>query len=192
MTYYIKGTIVQKESSGIVLDNNGIGYYINVSTASMSLLELNNEAKIYIYETNSMYSQASSMYGFLSVQEMELFEIIKSVNKIGAKGAIDILSRIGNKINEFKHYIISSDVNNLNLHFGFTKQKAEKLVLGLKNKIQEVGEIIFANEYENDAIEALKILGYSTLNSKKIVSEILKNNKNLSLEEIIRLSLKRL
>ena len=208
MIEYIKGILVKKSLSQVTIEVNGLGYSVNVSSFLInSLPEQNKEIKLYISETSSMYSGTNTWYGFLSTDEKELFETIKSVNKIGAKGALDILSRIGNKTNDFKICLINGDVEKLHEIFGFTMQKAEKLVLGLKNKVSAIASDVYdsktaekmniaasLNTQENDAVEALKTLGYNAAVAKKIIGELLKNSKDeeISLEEIIRSALKKL
>ncbi len=203
MIDYIKGKLVERRISSVIVEvNNGIGYSLNVSTQTASSLSENaKEVKLFISESSSMYSGTSTWYGFLSEEERELFEIIKSVDKIGAKGALDILSRISNNMLEFKNIILNQDLEKLHIVFGFTQKKAEKLILGLKNKISgiNVSDDLSQNicssitSHENDAIEALKTLGYNAVSAKKIIADVLKKcdkNQNLSLEDIIKLALK--
>jgi len=107
MIEYIRGILVKKGLSQVVIDVNGIGYSVNVSlTVINALPEQKKEAKLFISETSSMYSGTNTWYGFLSEDERELFETIKGVSKIGAKGALDILSRVGKKTNDFKMCLI--------------------------------------------------------------------------------------
>ena len=208
MIEYIRGILAEKRLNQVVIEVNGLGYSVNVSTfLTNSLPEHSKDVKLFISETSSMYSGTNTWYGFLSEAEKELFETIKSVNKIGAKGALDILSRIGNKTADFKICLINGDAQKLHEIFGFTLPKAEKLVLGLKNKIDssfinlmntetsENSTLICENKMnENDAIEALKTLGYNAIAAKKVVSEVLKNSKNIeniSTEDIIKAALRK-
>jgi len=207
MIEYIRGTLVKKSIGQVVVEANGIGYVVNVSNSVLDILPYEKkEVKFFISETSSMYSGTNTWYGFLSEDERELFETIKGVNKIGAKGALDILSRVGKRINEFKVCLVNTEADKLQEIFGFTKQKAEKLVLGLKNKIAVINIDSETNEmcvslgigiqnksFENDAVEALKTLGYSAVAAKKVVAQVLRNckdNADMSLEEIIRVCLK--
>jgi Holliday junction DNA helicase RuvA len=208
MVEYIRGILIKKALSNVLIEVNGIGYSVNVSNFLInSLPEQKKEVKLFISETSSMYSGTNTWYGFLTEDEKELFETIKSVNKIGAKGALDILSRIGNKAPDFKICVINSDAQKLHEIFGFTLAKAEKLVLGLKNKIDSTSMnlenihsaekstlILQTQGHENDAIEALKTLGYNGVVAKKVVTEILKNSKetDFSLEDIIKSALKKM
>ncbi|MDR0675835.1 MAG: Holliday junction branch migration protein RuvA [Elusimicrobiota bacterium] len=218
MIDYLKGILVDVNQleNKIILEVDGIGYSINISSGTFYLLQ-NNLKKIitiYISETNSMYSGTNTFYGFLSKNERELFQIIKNVNKIGAKGALDILSRIGDKVNDFRFCIANNSIEKLHEIFGFTESKAEKLILGLKNKIPNIESDVnnveiknfensnnFINndnqKYKNDAIEALKTLGYNAIKAKKIITDIFTEYKILdteilSLEEIIKIALKKM
>src|SRR5574344_683425 len=119
MIEYLNGIITEIEqlNNKVSIEVYGVGYSINVSNRTLNhLLPFVNNKKniiIYITETNSMYSGTNTLYGFLSKDERELFQVIKNVNKIGAKGALDILSRIGNKTNDFKFFIMQNNSEKL-------------------------------------------------------------------------------
>jgi holliday junction DNA helicase RuvA len=221
MIEYLNGIITEIEqlNNKVSIEVYGVGYSINVSNRTLNhLLPFVNNKKniiIYITETNSMYSGTNTLYGFLSKDERELFQVIKNVNKIGAKGALDILSRIGNKTNDFKFFIMQNNSEKLHEIFGFTEAKAEKLILGLKNKINSISSDLdnknINNEeqtenniqnfykpfeqHKEDAIEALKTLGYNAIKAKKVVYDILNSldtKIDINLEEIIKLALKKM
>ncbi len=203
MIDYLNGIIkeVDLKNSTIVIEVLGIGYKIILSKFLITFLQekIGQTFCIYVVENTSMFNGSSNTYGFINKEDRELFQIIKTIAKIGSKGALDILSRIGNNTNEFVKYIFENDSQSLQNIFGFTLEKADKLIFGLKNKIknlnieniEEGNEEFFQSNFSNDAVEALKTLGYNAIKSKKIVSEILKENKNCKLEEIIKKALKK-
>lgn len=204
MIDYLYGKIkeVNVNKSSIIIEVFGIGYRVMLSKFSINCLldKIDKSFCIYVVENTSMFNGNSCMYGFINIEDRELFQIIKTVNKIGSKGALDILSRIGNNTNEFVKYIFGNDSKSLQNMFGFTTEKADKLILGLKNKIKNLNilkdkDIISDKNlqlnFSDDAIEALKTLGYNAIKSKKIVAEILQENQNYKLEEIIKKALKK-
>ena len=129
-----------------------IGYLINVSKTTYYKLEKNLEKqfKLNISENFSIFWGNNTLYGFLSKEEKDFFLEIKNVNKITAKGTFDILLRIGEKINEFKYFIINQDKQALNKIFGLLK-KAESLIfdINLKNTKKEFISLIIENK-KND------------------------------------------
>lgn len=159
MISFIKGEIVEKKDGMIVVDNNGIGYQIFVSTNTLESVGLEGETcKIYTYLKVS--EDALSLIGFSCLEEKNLFELLISVNGIGTKIAISILS--GMKLSEIIVAIASGDANSLSRIKGLGKKIAERIILELKDKVSANGvkNIDFTSELvDNVAIdEAYQIL----------------------------------
>ena len=107
MISYLKGTLESKSEKSIELDVGGVGYSISVPTSTLSKLPTTgSRMKVYICESTAMYGGETSYYGFLTVEERDVFNLLKSVSKIGAKAALDILSKVSKSLPDFKDAII--------------------------------------------------------------------------------------
>lgn len=197
MYSYIKGSLEEKMSNYIVVENNGIGYKIFMSKSAIGRAgELNSNVKVYTHY--HVREDEISLYGFLTNEELKMFELLLSVSGVGAKSAISMLSNISPS--EFAVSIVNNDITKLTKVPGIGKKSAQRIVLELKDKLkaeQELmkGEVSIDNSEEFDvsgdieeAISALQILGY---NRKEIQKALLKfDYKSMSIEDIIRNGLK--
>lgn len=195
MYAYIKGTIEEKTNTYVVIDNSGIGYKIFMSeTAIQNLGERGDTVKVHTYY--HVREDNISLYGFLSNEELKMFELLLTVSGIGAKSAIVILSNI--TPSSFALAVITDDVLKIKKIPGIGQKTAQRIILELKDKLktQEAIETkedridVKLDNKENieEAISALMILGY---NKKEIEKSFEKAElSNLSTEDIIRIGLK--
>jgi len=196
MYAYINGKIADKANNYVVIDNNGIGYKIYMSpTAIGKLPDVGENQKIHTYYY--VREDNISLYGFLSNEELRMFELLLSVSGIGAKSAIQILSAI--TPSSFALAVISNDVSKIVKIPGIGKKTAERMILELKDKLkteqaisktEEVKVAIYEDEKDSEAITALQVLGYTRKEIEKALEKI--EIQNLSVEEIIRSALKTL
>lgn len=191
MYSYIKGTIEEIRLDSIVIENNNIGYKINVSSNTIKDLQLGNMAKIYtklIVREDDM-----SLCGFSTREEMQMFELLTSVSKIGPKVGLGILSFASP--GQLGAYILSEDVANLSKAPGVGKKTAERIVLELKDKVDknnvEFEPTLLSNApiaiSKDEAVDALVALGYSQAEAKEAVEKCKKDGLNT--EDIIKKSL---
>ena len=191
MYSYIKGTVEEINLDHIVIDNNNIGYKINVSSNTIKDLQLGNIAKIYtklIVREDDM-----SLCGFFSKEEMKMFELLTSVSKIGPKVGLAILSFASP--GQLGAYILSEDVAKLSKAPGVGKKTAERIVLELKDKVDknnvEFEPTLLSNApiavSKDEAVDALVALGYSSAEAKEAVDKCKKDGLNT--EDIIKKSL---
>ena len=191
MYSYIKGTVEEINLDHIVIDNNNIGYKINVSSNKIKDLQLGNIAKIYtklIVREDDM-----SICGFFSKEEMQMFELLTSVSKIGPKVGLAILSFASP--GQLGAYILSEDVAKLSKAPGVGKKTAERIVLELKDKVDknnvEFEPTLLSNApisvSKDEAVDALVALGYSSAEAKEAVEKCKKDGLNT--EDIIKKSL---
>ena len=191
MYSYIKGTIEEIGLTNIVIENNNIGYEINVSSNTIKDLQLGKMAKIYtklIVREDDM-----SLCGFSTKEEMQMFELLTSVSKIGPKVGLGILS-FGTPA-QLGAYILSEDVAKLSKAPGVGKKTAERIVLELKDKIDknnvEFEPTLLSNApiavSKDEAVDALVALGYSPVEAKEAVDKCKKDGLNT--EDIIKKSL---
>ena len=191
MYSYINGTIEELYLDHIVIDNNNIGYRINVSSNTLKDLQLGNMAKIYtklIVREDDM-----SLCGFSTKEELEMFELLTSVSKIGPKVGLGILSFASPR--QLGAYIVSEDIAKMSKAPGVGKKTAERIILELKDKIDKQNiefEPTLLSQTpvavsQDEAVDALIALGYSTAEAKEAVDKCKKTGLNT--EDIIKKSL---
>lgn len=176
MIGFVRGELCEIRPGKLVIDVNGIG--VNVLVAETMIEELpsiGNEVKIYTYM--SVREDGMSLYGFLTHDALDLFEMLISVNGVGPKGAQAILGFYS--VADIKFYIVTEDVSHLSKAPTVGKKTAERIVLELKDKVNK--EEIALRELQtnlnkdvitpevNDAIEALVALGYDKKAAKEAV-----------------------
>ena len=196
MYAYIKGTLEEKNKDSIVIDVGGIGYKIFLSEQSLSKLgELGEIIKVYTHY--HVREDNISLYGFLSNEELKMFELLIQVSGIGAKTAITMLSNI--TPSQFAVAIITDDIKTLTKIPGVGSKSTQRMVLELKDKLKtedaiskdtEVKAKVMDNENIEEAIQALQILGYNKGVINKAIEKLDLNG--LSTEEIIKIALKHL
>ena len=194
MFAYVKGKLVSKSSTYVVVDVNGIGYKVFMSLKSIEeLAEIGEIVKVHTYYY--VREENISLYGFVTNEELRMFELLLSVSGIGAKSAITILSEISPS--SFALAIITDDISKLVKISGIGNKTAARIILELKDKLkteQAIGkdkEVISAisDDFKtNEAISALQVLGYTRREIEKTLRDI--NTNNLELENIIKEALK--
>jgi len=191
MIGYLRGKIITSKPTRILLDVNGVGYLINISLTTFEKISDKEEVSLYIY--TSVREDAITLYGFFSENEKEMFEHLISVNGVGPKLAISILSGIST--DELKTAIMVSDISRIVAVPGIGKKTAERLVLELKNKIDSVaaeGLAVVPLSIKNEAVAALTTLGYNSKIAENAVRNVLAIEPEASLEEVIKRSLSQL
>ena len=190
MYSYIKGSLEIKSKGYIVVECSGIGYKIFMSDKSLN--EIGNVGdNVKVYTHYHVREDEISLYGFKSDEELRMFELLLSVSGIGAKSAIATLSNI--EPSEFALAVISDDVNRITKIPGIGKKTAQRLILELKDKLkseeieknkEEIEKEIKQTEGLNEAISALKVLGYS----RREIDDAFENAnlEGLSIEDIIK------
>lgn len=196
MYAYIKGTLEEKSTDSIVVETAGIGYKIYVSEHTMAKLgEIGEKVKIYTHY--HVREDNISLYGFMSNEELKMFELLLQVSGIGAKTAIAMLSNI--TPSKFALAIISNDLKTLTKIPGIGNKSAQRMVLELKDKlktqtaIEDDEEETTPNDNSesiNEAGQALQILGYNKSEISKVFDKF--DTHNLSTEELIKEALKHL
>lgn len=195
MYEYIKGTYEGMNKDYIVVENSGIGYKINTSGSTLANTPKIGE-NIMLYLQQIVREDFIGLYGFLTKDELNMFNLLLTINGIGAKAALSLLS-ISN-VNNLKYAILSGDENTLTRAPGVGKKTAQRIILELKDKIKpdelldsegEVEQITDNLENISEALEALITLGYSEKEAGRALASIEKND---SVENIIKSALKSL
>lgn len=201
MLHYIKGEMACKLPGSVVIETGGIGFEINVPSNSRLYL-VENGMPVQVYTYMNVREDDISLFGFDDQEGVELFKKLLTVNGVGAKAAMAILSAM--PALDVKKAIIYEDVNALTKAQGIGKKTAMRIVLDLKDKIKDLdsldlegymetagsdlGASKVMNNNKNQAIEALTALGYSKAEAEGTLAKV--GNEDLSVEEYIKLALK--
>jgi len=202
MLEHIRGMIESKDLESVVVDTAGIGYRVFVPFGSAEKLSTGGkEVKLYIVESTAMYGGSTTLYGFLSREERDVFLLLKdAVPGAGAKKALDYLDKITKSLPDFKRAVLAKDTDSLTGIFGFTKKTADKLIGALRERIGEItisGKEKWVKDslgsIEAEAAAGLVSLGYRENQSREAVSKVTENGTaGLSVEEIITAALRHL
>lgn len=194
MIAHLTGKIISKKPTQILVEVNGIGYLVNISINTFDKIdELGSQISLHTFL--SVKEDSLTLYGFYSLTEKELFEILIGVNGVGPKLAIGILSGI--TAEEFKEAISNRNIPRLVAVPGVGKKTAERMIIELRDKIAQVtssDSLVSSKSYsvKNDAIAALIGLGYNQKTADNVTRALLDENSMISLEELIKESLKKL
>ncbi len=188
MIGYLNGKILSAKPTKILLDVNGVGYLVNISINTFEKITGKESASLFIHM--SVKEDSITLFGFSEESEKEMFELLISVNGIGPKIALSILSGI--KTDELKRAIQSADYSRIIAVPGIGRKTAERLVLELRSKVEmisEEGGIEIPFNIKNEAVAALTTLGYNSKLAEKVVRDILVEEPNSALEDLIKKSL---
>ena len=161
MIAYLKGEIIAKNNHYLILETGGVGYQIFVGENFLADLKIGQEKSIFTH--HRVREEASDLYGFNTLAELDLFELLLSVSGVGPKSALAVLSLATS--DDIKEAIIRGDASLLTKVSGIGKKTAERLVLELKNKVVKIsGSINLTGggvSGTSDELDALMSLGYS-------------------------------
>ncbi|MDA0331008.1 MAG: Holliday junction branch migration protein RuvA [Bacteroidetes bacterium] len=193
MITYIKGELIEKTPTKIVIESNGIGYEINISLNTYERIPNDKNIKIYTYLQRKEDSDV--LFGFREESERAIFQQLISISGIGPSTARTILSSISP--NEIQDAVWSEDVERIKSIKGIGLKTAQRLIIELKDKVE-----LFDKKYldlsgesydiKKEAILALSVLGFNKSKSEKIVNKIYFENKEIELQELIKQSLNKL
>lgn len=190
MIVTLEGKIAEKTADMVVLDCNGVGYGLFVTFEDFGALETGLKTKLYIYE--HIRENAHDLFGFRALETKALFEQLLSVNGVGPKMALAILSIASSQ--QVRQAIASGDTKFISQAVGVGKRVAERVVVDLKDKVGLVaGEdatgflAVPAGNPNDEALQGLVALGYSVQDAAKALKDV---DKKLSTEERIREALK--
>lgn len=192
MYSYIEGKLVEKNLTNVVIESNGIGYLINISLHTYSLL--GDEEKCKLYTHFVVREDAQLLYGFAEEEERKLFRHLISVSGVGANTARLILSSLSP--NELYEAIISNNVPVLQSIKGIGSKTAQRIIVDLRDKLEKEGIPteklgIQHNTKKDEALSGLIILGFNKNTAEKALNRILQTeNKDLSVEQLIKSALK--
>lgn len=193
MIGYLTGKIVLKKPTKIILDVHGVGYLVNISISTFEKLPEDNQ-QVSLFTYLNVKEDALDLYGFWTIDEKEMFELLISVSGIGPKIAQSILSSI--QIDELKEAIKFGNLPRLTSIPGIGRKTAERLLLELKDKVDSISEIDLTKtvgfSIKNDAVLALSNLGYNQKTAVNVIRQIMEQKPDISIEELIKEALGRL
>ena len=193
MIVSLKGILINKHLSEITVDVNGVGYLCYISSNTYNDLPLlKEEVSLLIYHQISENSQ--SLYGFSNSIEKELFLMLIGVSGIGPKTGINLLSSVS--ANEFKRRLVAGEVELLSSLPGIGPKTARRIIVELKDKLIDGSnnelplENSQNNQFYQDALNALKLLGFKSNQINKVLNQVLNDKNDLNTKDLIKESLK--
>ena len=189
MIDYIKGSVAELNPAFAVIDNQGIGYMVNISLSTYDAL---TRVVLYIYE--AIREDAHLLYGFATKQEREAFLLLISVSGVGPNIARMVLSSM--TVDEFSQAIADNNVAMFKTVKGVGGKTAQRIIVDLKDKIKPTGHTLLKETGHasgvvfDEALAALVMLGFSQQMSQKTLKSLFSSNPGLSVEDAIKQALK--
>ncbi|MFN3939441.1 MAG: Holliday junction branch migration protein RuvA [Chitinophagales bacterium] len=199
MIAYLKGNIIARNPASVILDVNGIGYLINITLHTYTLIQNKNECLLYCYHyyREDGQSMIPVIYGFAEEQERNMFTHLLSVNGVGANTARMMLSSMS--VAELEQAILIENDKLIQSIKGVGPKTAKKIVIELKDKIGKTTSGSFTtvsaanNTYRDEALSALAMLGFNRQSAEKAIALALQSNSKISSsEELVKTALKNL
>ena len=192
MIEYLKGKLVFKSPTHVVIETGGVAYYVNISLQTYSKLPDDEACKIYTHL--AIKEDAHTLYGFYDETERALFRQLISVSGVGASTARMILSSLN--ANELQQAITSGNAPLLQSIKGIGAKSAMRIIVDLKDKLKK--EDLYSlvtpagNTTKNEALSALITLGFPRASVEKVVDRIIRDDQNIVIEQLIKIALKSL
>ncbi|MBK8290345.1 MAG: Holliday junction branch migration protein RuvA [Flammeovirgaceae bacterium] len=194
MIAYLKGKLIHKEPTYVVLEVNGIGYQVSISLNTFSEIKDQEDLRLSTYM--HVREDAHILYGFATDAEKQMFQYLISVNGVGPNTALVVLSYL--PPNELKGAIVREDAGVLQAVKGIGGKTAQRIILELKDKLRKDPSLedtekpgLVRNTMRHEALTALVTLGITRVAAEKSVDSVLKKSGNtISLEELVKQALK--
>lgn len=193
MITHIKGKLVEKNPTYVVIECNGIGYFIHISLTTYSKITDSEVLKLHTYL--SIKEDSHTLYGFVDLLEREVFKLLISVSGVGTSTARTMLSSMAPE--QVQQAIASEDVATIQSVKGIGAKTAQRIIIDLKDKIVKTYQIsedstVSNNTIKEEALSALEVLGFARKQVDKLVQKIIQESPEISLENIIKQALKNL
>lgn len=193
MITHIQGKLVEKNPTEVIIDCNGVGYFINISLHTYSLLPETENLKLYTFQ--QIKEDSHSLYGFVEKQERELFKLLLSVSGVGANTARTMLSYLSPE--QTIQAIAANDVATIQSVKGIGAKTAQRVILDLKDKVLKLYSIdeisaTLSNTNKEEALSALEVLGYTRKMTDKLVTKFYNETPEATVETLIKQALKNL
>ena len=193
MINHIQGKLVEKNPTDVVIDCNGVGYFLNISLHTYA--QIPEQENIKLFTHLQVREDSHTLFGFSSLAEREVFRLLISVSGIGASTARTMLSSLTPK--QIREGIASEDVKLIQSIKGIGLKTAQRVIIELKDKILKVYDIDEVsvskdNTNKDEALSALEVLGFNKKQSEKVVNKFIASQPDANVETIIKEALKNL
>lgn len=196
MFYYLRGQVAAMDQSLVVIDCGGVGFSVNTTTNTMARLKIGEEAKLFTY--CAIREDAFDIYGFFTRQELDTYKMLISINGVGAKAALSLLSSV--TPDGLRMAVVTQNEKLLTAAPGVGKKIAQRILLELKDKLGAITEIdlregepvtvapIGPGSKAAEAVQALQALGYDQTTINAIMKGI--DVEHLEIQDIIKQALR--
>jgi Holliday junction DNA helicase RuvA len=193
MIAHLQGKLVEKTPTQVVIDCAGVGYHVNISLHTYTLLPNTDFIKLFTHL--QVKEDSHTLFGFVEKSEREIFKMLLSVSGIGASIARTMLSSLDPK--QITNAIASGDVVTIQSIKGIGSKTAQRVILDLKEKVlklYDLDEVSMSqsNTNRDEALSALEVLGFVRKTSEKVIEKIIKEDPDATVESIIKKALKSL
>jgi Holliday junction DNA helicase RuvA len=176
----LRGVLLQKNPGQVLVDVQGIGYEVSVPVSAYDRLPaVGQECQLFIVESMAMYGGGITLYGFVSLEDKEIYLLLREIPGTGSKKALDYLDKISKSAPDFRQAILEADARALVSLFGFTKKTAEKMIVALKDRmagLRLAGREKWSGAVQSigvgEAIAALVSLGYREALAREVVDRL--------------------
>ncbi|MCC3216819.1 MULTISPECIES: Holliday junction branch migration protein RuvA [Chryseobacterium] len=192
MIFSLQGTVQELTPTYAVINVQGVGYYVGISLMTSQTLVLNQQTFLFIQQI--IREDAHLLFGFNTRSEKEMFNLLISVNGVGAVSALILLSTLS--LDEIASAILSGNSALIQKAKGIGAKTAERIIVDLKDKVQKYSDpnanisVMVDNKIKEESLSALEVLGIPKRTSEKIADKIIKQNPNISVEELVKQILK--
>ncbi|NHF58364.1 Holliday junction branch migration protein RuvA [Flavobacteriaceae bacterium TP-CH-4] len=193
MIDHLKGRLIEKNPTHVVIECAGVGYFVNISLNTYS--KIGDTENIQLFTHLQIKEDSHTLFGFYEKSEREIFRLLLSVSGIGSSTARTMLSSLTPI--QVRDAIAGSDVATIQGIKGIGAKTAQRVILDLKDKIlkiYDVGEVSLPsnNTNKDEALSALEVLGFVRKQAERVVDKVLAQDATLSVEDIIKRTLKNL
>ena len=193
MIHHLKGKLVEKNPTYVVIECGGVGYFVNISLHTFS--KLTDSESINLFTHLQVKEDSHTLFGFAEKSEREIFRLLLSVSGIGSSTARTMLSSLSPA--QIRDAIANGDVLTIQSIKGIGTKTAQRVILDLRDKVLKVYDIDEVsgnsnNTNKDEALSALEVLGFARKQAERVVDKVLLQDSSLSVENIIKLALKNL
>ena len=193
MIAQIKGKLIEKHPTHVIVDCNGLGYMVNISLHTYG--QLGDDEAIKLFTHLQIKEDSQTLFGFFQPIERTVFRLLISISGIGASIARTMLSSMSPI--EIQHAILTENLAAIKAVKGIGLKTAQRVLIELKDKVQKIEgtdeiPILQSNRTKEEALSALEVLGYPRRQSEKVIDNILQSTPDSSIEEVIKIALNKL
>ncbi|MFK5972157.1 MAG: Holliday junction branch migration protein RuvA [Flavobacteriaceae bacterium] len=193
MIHHLKGKLIEKNPTHVIIECGGVGYFVNISLHTFS--KIADAENISLFTHVQIKEDSHTLFGFSEKSEREIFRLLLSVSGIGSSTARTMLSSMSPA--QIRDAIAGGDAPSIQAIKGIGVKTAQRVILDLKDKVLKIYSIEEVSHFSNntnkdEALSALEVLGFVRRQAEKAVDKVLSQDSSLSTENIIKLALKNL